>query len=340
MFLSAENTFIGINLSLYTFLSVAVNPLSMLYTTASKSWNGYAYYGTVCTSLVCAAWKLPIIINTYCFEKGNHITKLGTANDITDFRVGDMLLYNKHAALIVDVKDDFSRIVVAESNWWFTRINVYNSLASFRSSWGNNQVCRYDDIDEVGYLMDDCYIDPSHYDHTEIDFPDIMTNFGDKCLLLPTDSVVLDVLDSTDYTGITLYKNDVVVDTYSVSQTITLGNLTAGDYKAVMTGNNKESTCYWTVADVSASLDGSIISFASSNCMPVWVTGHPAQVKDANGKYTEFHGMKQESRITDEERACGFKNISDLLADPDSQGMVQVHFQHRFGVVPVSILRE
>lgn len=337
---SAENKFIGINVSLYTFLSAVANPMSIFYTTLSKSWNGVAYYGTVCTSLVCAAWKIPIQINTYCFNKGNYITKLGSANDISDIKVGDMLLSmpQTHAALIVDINDDLTRIVVSESWRWKTRLLTYSSLAAFRNAWGDYEVCRYSGIDGVKYLVNDCYINPANYDHTEIDFPDIMTNFGDKCLLLPSDNIELNAIVTDGYTGITLYKDGNVLEEYQVSETITLGNLPAGDYKAVMTGPDSETVCYWTVADISASLNGNIISFASSNCIPIWVTGHPEQVKDGSGKYTSFHGMKQESKITDEERASGTKDISELLSDPDVTGMVQVHFWHKYGVVEADIL--
>lgn len=333
----AEDKFIGINTSLYTFLCVAKNPRSMLYTTASKSYTGYAYYGTVCTSLVCAAWGLPILITTACFEKGNLITKLGTVNSITDYKVGDMLLYGGHACMIVDVSDDLSRIVLSESKYWSTTIDTYDSLAAFRSAWGRYQVCRYADIEGVKYIMGDSFINPASHAHSEINFPDIMTNFGDKCILLPTDSINLDVLDSTGYTSITVYKDNEVLSTHEIANTITLGTLATGDYKAVMSGNGVESACYWTIADVSASLNDSTLTFTSTNCTPVWVTGHPAQVTDADGHYTQWNNMKQESQITEAEAEAGTKNIATLLADPDVTGLIKVHFAHKYGVVTAKI---
>ena len=90
---SMEDGYIGISVSIYSFLSALHNPRSMLYTTPSKGYTGGAFYGTVCTGLVCAAWGLPCLVTTAAFPKADFIREVSW----DDIRIGDMLLIGGHA---------------------------------------------------------------------------------------------------------------------------------------------------------------------------------------------------------------------------------------------------
>lgn len=115
-------TYLGYDVSLYTFLSALNNPYSRLYTEDLRkpeyfSTNASTYYGVVCSSFASYALGLPYPLSTA--EIPNHKDFMDIGQNIDDLQSCDLVRYPGHVVLVVNIKRDstnsISNILIAES---------------------------------------------------------------------------------------------------------------------------------------------------------------------------------------------------------------------------------
>ncbi len=115
------NTYIGIDVGVYTFFSAIKNPASVVYTSDYRdpldpgysSWIYYAWnpYGAVCSSMIDYAYGLDFVYTTYEWETIDGMEKLDMSEN--EIRIGDVLcnvtqkdFSGGHMAIVTDILRD------------------------------------------------------------------------------------------------------------------------------------------------------------------------------------------------------------------------------------------
>lgn len=333
---SVEDGYIGISISLYTFLSAVHNPRSVLYTTPSKGYTGYAYYGTICTSLVCAAWGLPMLITTAAFPKCDFIREV----EYPQVELGDMLLGNGHALMVSEVRRDSTgaptHVRTSESKYNTCVENSLNTYSTFVSTYQSvYKIYRFSDIENVCAYIPSPAVPMMGEDAGELQFPDVMTCFGDKVTRKYGTDVVINVLDDTGYSTITVYRNGVQVSTHNVED-FTLTAPETGCYEVRMTGSGKSSSTFFDIVDCAASISGSTLTFQSTYGAFA-IGGYPAYTKNAAGKATTWNNPKRVHFLTISERAGGYADITEMQNDAECNGGIRIYCRGAYGSVSFEV---
>lgn len=334
---SVEDGYIGISISLYTFMSAVANPSSVLYSVKSKGYTGYAYYGTVCTSLVCAAWGLPCLITTAAFPKWDDIEEV----DFADLELGDMLLGNGHAMIISGLRRDSSGAIetirTSESKYNDCITNEYQTYADFVSSHGIYTGYRYKHIDKVNSYNPSPFIRFYDEPETEAKFPDIMTCFGDKVTRKRGTDIVINVLDNTDYDEIDIYRDGELIDTKQTVEDFTITAPVVGAYEVRMVGERKSSSTYFDIVDCHISVSGNTVKF-STTYMATAIGGVPVYTTDSDGRATTWNNPKRVRLLTEEENAAKEIDITEFLNDTDCDGGIRLYVRGVYGNVSFEYL--
>lgn len=329
---SVEDGYIGISISLYTFMTAVHNPRSVLYTTKSKGYTGYAYYGTVCTSLVCAAWGLPCLITTAAFPKWNKVKRV----DFADLELGDMILSSGHAMMISgvvrDSNGDIASIRTSESRYNDCATNEYQTFSDFVSTHSGFNGYRFSGIDSVDSYKPNPYLRLYDEPETEAVYPDIMTCFGDKVTRKKGTDVVINVLDSVGYSEIRVYKDEVLIDTKSTLDDFTLTAPDVGAYEVKMIGSNKESSTFFDIVDCYISVDGNTAEF-STTYIATAIGGVPTYTTDQTGKATSWNNPKRNRLLTEEENVAKTIDITEFKNDADCAGGIRLYVKGIYGSV-------
>jgi len=150
--------FIGINVSLETFMSAVRNPDSVLYTENlfNTCGNATAFYGTVCSALVGYALDLPYRAQTICWPQipGMELVNSQCADHV---KLGDTLLSRTHVAMITEITrtpdGKTYTISVSEATHPQCITTKYNA-STFEEYWFSKMECavyRYKLIHTVPY---------------------------------------------------------------------------------------------------------------------------------------------------------------------------------------------
>lgn len=329
---SVEDGYIGIGVSLYTFMTALHNPRSVLYTEISKGYTGYAYYGTVCTSLVCAAWKLPCLITTVAFPKSDLIV----SKQKSEIELGDMLLGGAHAKLITGIvrnsAGEITNVRVSESTYDHCVENAYQTYSAFLSSHSGYTVYRYKNIDSV-----DSYVPSQFYELFDeqseiVVYPDIMTCFGDRVTRKKGTDITINVLNSTGYNSIEIYKDGELIDTKQSLVDFTISDPDVGLYEVRMTGNGKSSSTFFDIVDAIISVSGNTLTYETTYSATA-VGGFPVYTKDSSGKATSWNNPKRVHFITKEENVARAVDITEMQNDSDCNGGVRLYVKGAYGSV-------
>lgn len=329
---SVEDGYIGTGLSLYSFMSAVYNPNSVLYTEKSKGYTGYAYYGTVCTSLVCAAWGLPCLITTVAFPKCDFIEE----KQFSEMELGDMILSGGHAMLITGLKRDSSgaitHVQTSESRYTHCYQNAYQEYSAFVSSHSAFKVYRYKNIGLVDSYTAVPFLQLMDEAVSEVSFPDIMTKFGDKITRKKGTDIEINVLDSTGYDSIKVYKDGVLIDTKTTIADFTISAPDVGSYEVRMTGTGKSSRTFFDIVDCTIEITGNILSYTTTYNATA-VGGYPVYTTDSNGKATSWNNPKRVHLVTEEENVSRQIDISEMKNDADCNGGIRLYVQGIYGSV-------
>lgn len=180
--------YVGITMSIYTFLTMVNNPYSLLYTESLKSsdprsawgrhWvvtNGTTYCGTVCIAFTAAVtgselvWNNPQIENVREFSVIDHIKDV----DPNNLQIGDILNDDQHGVVVYALKKDangnVTHIKVAQSSGTSTGCNIAtdtieNRIATYIAR-NNGGVYLY----KYNNLYKNTKFDPEPTDIAEID---------------------------------------------------------------------------------------------------------------------------------------------------------------------------
>lgn len=235
--------FIGLDVSIYTFLTAVNNPYSLLYTEdvakgkpcylggVYNGKNSHAFYGTVCSSFTA-----------FCYGENNNYTSFNYRNgdvpnyflksdqSIDGISAGDLFWCPGHVALITDVEKDSlgytNRIELFESAGDKVYSRMYTPSSFSRRLSGNGN------IKKKGYLYRNKLVEASAtidgdclknndiqmlLESLPIENKDICTWFGDKPCIGEWDKLMIN-FNKKDNDRIIIYKNDEIIDTLDISE--------------------------------------------------------------------------------------------------------------------------
>lgn len=331
---SVEDGYIGLNVSLYAFLTALHDPNSCLYSEVSKGYTGYAYYGTVCTSFVCAAWGIPVLITTAAMRKV--VNDLIVQIDKADIELGDMLLSSTHAKLVTGIKRDstgtITHVQLAESKYNQCIENTTQTYSDFVSNNTAFTAYRYKKImDAETYIPSPLYDLPDEGAETMV-YSDIVTYYGDRVTRKKGTDIPIHVLNATGYTSIKTYKDGVLYDTASSVSNFTLTDLEPGVYEVRMEGTGKTASTFFDIVDAHASISSNTLTF-DTTYEAVAVGGYPTYTINSSGQATSWNNPKRVHLVTDAENTARSVDISEMTGDSDCNGGIRLYVKGAYGTV-------
>lgn len=335
---SVEDGYIGLNVSLYTFLTALHDPDSCLYSEVSKGYTGYAYYGTVCTSFVCAAWGIPVLITTVAMRKT--INDLIVQVDKANLELGDMLLSSSHAKMVTGIKRDstgtITHVQLSESKYNQCVENAFQTYSDFLSGNTAFTAYRYKGImDSESYIPSPLYDLPDEGEEP-MAYSDIATYYGDRVTRKKGTDIPIHVLNATGYTSIKTYKDGALYSTASSVADFTLADLEPGVYEVRMTGAGKTASTFFDIVDCHASISSNTLSF-DTTYEAVAVGGYPTYTTNSSGQATSWNNPKRVHLITDAENTARSVDISAMTGDSDCDGGIRMYVKGAYGIVSFEI---
>ena len=154
---TVTDTYVGLNVSLESFLTAVENKDSMLYTENLFSTNDKAatYFGTVCSKLVQYALDIPGSYNSQSMKKVPNVTTIAepgkyTANDIKpgDIVVDATVHTTMCSDILYDMDGNVAYIEISEAVLPLCRRKLWTPEEFFNHFEGYS-LCRYQKVDEV-----------------------------------------------------------------------------------------------------------------------------------------------------------------------------------------------
>lgn len=328
---SVEDGYIGCNVSLYTFLSAVNDPNSVYYQEESKGYTGTTYYGTVCTSLICAAWGIPLEITTRSFANypANELIEEIEAGAV---EVGDMILSSTHARIVADVIRDENGFIKSvqtyESIMGGCIENNVQSYQTFKNLVNSDyRLYRYKGIDGVDAYVPSPFVRLMNEPIETGTFPDIVTYYGDKITRKYGTNIPVHVLNSNGYSSIEVYKDGTLSESKAVGN-FTMQTPTVGEYEIRMVGTNKQSSTFFDIVDCSAVKDGNTLSVTTTNNL-LAVSSYPTYTVDSGGHATSWNNPDRLRMATKAERTSGTISLDGLT----SSGGLRVYVSGKYGSV-------
>ncbi len=278
---------LGIDVSLYTFLSAIQNPNSKVYTFKGVDYNGFLWFGSVCTGLVCYALGIPEKLPTSYFM--DDLYKGFVEVDPYNVRIGDVMAKNGHVRLVTMVSyDNYGRIKtveVTESVHSFAKTTT-KSFDTYISEINNNgyHIVRYSGLKDIKYIPDGCVIMDGE-NTIPPTFPDILSDYGDKCAIHEGDDIAFTIINPSGYSLIEIYKDDVLLETKSTVVDFNITNVAAGKYEVRLVGSSKTSSCFFIAIDCTATYEDKTVTFESTYGKLQTVTTHKTRDLNTNGIY-------------------------------------------------------
>lgn len=308
-------TYVGSNVSFYTFMTAINNPRSKIYTERidKEPYHGTncrAYYGIVCSRLVSYALGLSPAWGSYDFPVSEKMQEVSNRDSI---QVADVLYMKGHVALITNiVKDNNNHILSVEiseavQSGGVRKTYDYESYMEYLNQY--EKIFRYKEIENnTEYTPQTEFVvcqgeEPTPFVYNN----DICVDKGDKSLYLEREKVVVNIMSPYDileiYKDGELYKE--LVDTIS---NVTLSDLTYGDYKArLKTTQGYSDYTFWKVVEAQVRYDNTSfrLYFSSANAIPEYASSCALSGGIGRPKNEIFSQI-----IGDDERKSGYLTIS------------------------------
>ncbi len=333
-------TFVGSNVSFYTFMTAIHNPRSRVYTEKidESPYNGSncrAYYGTVCSSLVSYALGLIPILASYDFVASDEMEDVDFS-DLDNLHIADVLWRSGHVALITNIiRDSKNRVVsleISEAVYSGCRRNVV-SRTSFLESHSRNfkRVLRYKHLDRnISYTPVPEFVPV--FDESSVPFAyndDICIDKGDQSCYFVGEDVTLNILSSGDF--VEIYKDGVLYSVINVeTDDIRLTDLDYGYYQArIIAGDWHSCFTSWIMIDsmiIPSSSDMKLYC-KSENSIPTTIV-----LCDKSGGRSYPITEIICRRITDEEISNGFITIERNRLK-SSRPYFTVSFSTEYGII-------
>lgn len=332
--------FVGLDVSLHTFMTAVQNPRSVMYTenVSKLPYHGHncgAYYGMVCSSFVSYALGMKVYEKTYDYPHCRFF-ELVEDQSSNGVRLADIINSGGHVQLVTGIRRDrkTGKVVdleICEAVQPGSRkITLMGKELDQRLRKGKLKIYRYKFLEDAKYepmtdfvALEGEQLTPFKYNEA------ICTKRGDKACYAAGDSVMLNVFKP--YKTLEIYKDSALYRTISVGKDsdIVVKGLPYGDYKARVVNDNKKSDyTYWKVIDARVKLDtiNKRVYFCSENASPVYL------------EFSTQSGGRPTSgvfELTEEDVRRGWADVSSYM----SQGMkakarfLKVHFECEYGRV-------
>ena len=215
---TATDTYLGMNVSLVSFVSALKNPNSVLYTENLHSTNEKAasYYGTVCSKFVQYALDIPGSYNSQNVPKIPNVKTIAGAGKYTadKIKVGDIVVDpDVHTTICTDILYD------AEGNVAFVEISEAVLPRARRKLWSTEefyehfkgyQLCRYTLIDDVPAAPEMPTGNETYA---------LMTRFGDQYnFIVSEEKGIVDILEA-GYAKAVILRDGEKVSEIALSET-------------------------------------------------------------------------------------------------------------------------
>jgi len=326
--------YLGVNVSIETFMTALANPRSLLYTQPifEKHRLSAAFYGTVCSEFASYVLDFPFQIDCgqlSAMEEMEHID----SKSLENLQLCDLLNESKsHTAVITGIDRDESgkvtAITVTESTPPQIRTTTFTPR-EFVSYWLENgyEVLRYKNLDKVTYT-------PNPWVHLEGDpelehpvpNPVILPDYGDKANYRLGETVTLCVLDPK-YTAVKLERNDSTVMTLPLDENANAVFCPdkSGYYRAFAVSTDGESQpAEFCVTEAAVTTDR--IQYKA---------GDPVQMAFSCAAGDELTGWMVKTSGHSKYRGCMRSedgSLADTITLPAGDYYIIGHYRNRYGV--------
>ena len=278
----ATDTYLGLNVSLESFLTALENTNSVLYTENLHSTNpkSATYFGTVCSKFAQYVLDIPGSFNTNNIANIPGVDTIAMPGKYTvdDIKLGDIILHTQdHTTVCTDILYDASGNVafveISEAVFPQVRRKLW-SPEEFYSHFSSYRLCRYQYINDVPAIPDAL---PSDREYA------LMPRFGDKYnYTVSSTKGIVDVLQS-GYSKAVILRDGVVISEIALNGASTFnfdrsipGYLEMYLEKEDGTRSSSVYACVVkssvSVTDASAFLSGKLsVSFDGSSGTPLYV---------------------------------------------------------------------
>lgn len=304
-------TYIGHDVSLYTFVTSTKNPYSLFYTEKVdeypyKGTNCRLYYGVVCSSAVMYALGITIPYSTLLFEESDLFVKC-TRQSPDDIFLCSILLEPGHMLMVVGIERDEDGNIISvdlfEANQYGTHIQQV-SYDQFCRRWIQNNICQYEyskienNTESVNFISDiDILNDDIHLDALEL-----CPNKGDKSSYTMHEDVIVNILNRDQYDIIELYKSGVLISTSDISSAmdnkVVYSDLSSGEYSIRLNAKGKTYSgwAYFEVLDTTTTIenygDEIYLKCESMNATPEFISFNSLK----NGAALSFYDITDEDK--------------------------------------------
>lgn len=270
-------SYVGLDVSVYTFLSAVQNIHSLIYTEniGMPPYNGdncATYYGLVCSTAVGVAlgFKFPYAT---VFYPTLTILERKEVNSLEDLDLCDIGWKSGHVYMIINIlreEGDVKYIDLFEAsgtNVHISRLSEQDFL--LRQSIDNPTYFRYKNLSSVKAIENDIYSFNQN----------LCPSKGDRCMYRTDETVVINILDRSEYSHIDLYATgtEKKISSRVIDDEIRYSSLPAGSYYACLSNNAGlfSERVWFDVVSVFTKLkilkNGKIrISYRSKNATPVY----------------------------------------------------------------------
>lgn len=352
--------------------------------------NCATYYGTVCSEFTsyCAGWPVAYAtaMHDWLYKRALKAVRLYNQTE-DNLKVGDILVSHRkttlkayHTRIVINIERDgnghFFAMTIAHSTGSHVRtqrvtrmgldnavVIAYRPMELYKGSDYEDSAAEFIDADQLSKLVYDGSgsADIAELEAAQLPYEynnEICTFAGDKACFAEGDLIVLNYNLSDDntfndrFSGIEVYKDGILVHTYSLDDlpaipsgvtgtrnALYLGTgLEPGSYKAKLSGSQLDDPyTYWEVVDTSHvtldlddTTDMCAVEFPSTNGAPVAVC-----LCESNG-----HGLAARE-LTEDEIANGrlysnFRRLSEMQLpgeyDESKQYYLKLYIKGRYGV--------
>lgn len=335
------DTYVGHNVSFYTFMSAVSNPKSRLYTEdlSGDPYNGVhcaTYYGTVCSMSVNYALGIeaPFICRDYPSIGFEQVVP----QDVDAIQVCDVVWRSGHVMMVYDVaRDSHTNSVERVSIFEVNSVREY-SRQDFINKWkdGEYSILRYRYVGgNLSYTPNLFVLNEGESQQSVVFNPDLCPDKGDKACYRVGEDVFIDVLNpACNLVDIREENGAYVAQLGVVDGKCYIQNLPYGIYTArgLLNGGAWTQDVSFEIVDANmyAHPDAGkiVVNFSSGNAVPRYVI----LCKENGGKYA----LKQ---FSDAERLAG---RTELVAPDANEYYVKVAFEGEYGIItntPVLVSR-
>ena len=315
-----NDCYVGLNVSLESFLTALKNKNSVLYTENLSATNPKAatYFGTVCSKFAQYVLDIPGSYNTtnMPYIPGMETIALPHAYTIDQIKLGDVILDpDKHAAVCTDILYDadgnVAYIEISEAVLPRLRRMLW-SPQEFFSHFSSYGLYRYQLIDQVS-AQKAPDVDKSYA---------LMPRFGDKYNYKVSDTEgIVDILES-GYSRAVIYRNGRLVKTVTLhgATTFTFDQSIPGHLEMYLEKDDgtRSGSVYAWVVDASISVtDCSRFAFGELTVNIDGSSGTPlyVQVSSAHAVFCDLQGQEgtvnllfSTSRVTNQKVRVAYQN--------------------------------